>query len=185
MSKPKITILGAGPAGVGAAWRLAEERKADVLVLEQKEVVGGNAGSFEIAGIPVDFGSHRLHPACDPQILSDLKELLGVDLLDRPRHGRIRLQGKWISFPLRPLNLALNLPISFSSGVVLDAASKILSRSNGMDIRILQRSWKRVLGRRSAVISISLTQRKYGVSNPTRSRLYRPNEEYRQAQLRR
>ena len=131
MSKPKITILGAGPAGVGAAWRLAEERKADVLVLEQKEVVGGNAGSFEIAGIPVDFGSHRLHPACDPQILSDLKELLGVDLLDRPRHGRIRLQGKWISFPLRPLNLALNLPISFSSGVVLDAASKILSRSNG------------------------------------------------------
>ncbi|HEX2641277.1 MAG TPA: FAD-dependent oxidoreductase [Pyrinomonadaceae bacterium] len=131
MSKTKVTILGAGPAGLGAAWRLAAERKADVVVLEQNDVVGGNAGSFEVAGMPVDFGSHRLHPACDPKILADLKELLGNDLLDRPRHGRIRLQGRWIHFPLKPQDLMLNLPFSFSSGVAVDTFRKLIPHKNG------------------------------------------------------
>ena len=131
MAKTKVTILGAGPAGLGAAWRLAVEGKADVVVLEQNNVVGGNAGSFEIAGMPVDYGSHRLHPACDPKIFADLKDLLGDDLLDRPRHGRIRLQGKWIHFPLKPHDLMLNLPFSFSSGVALDTFRKLIPRKNG------------------------------------------------------
>lgn len=131
MGRTKVTILGAGPAGLGAAWRLAVEGKADVAVLEQNSVVGGNAGSFEIAGMPVDFGSHRLHPACDPKILADLKDLLGDDLLDRPRHGRIRLQGRWIHFPLKPQDLMLNLPLSFSSGVALDTFRKLIPHKNG------------------------------------------------------
>lgn len=126
MGKCHITILGGGPAGVGAAWRLVEEGKAEVTVLEQRGEVGGNAGSFEISGLPVDFGSHRLHPACDPRILNDLRGLLGDDLLDRPRHGRIRLLGKWIHFPLKPVDLATRLPISFSTGVAIDSVSKII-----------------------------------------------------------
>jgi len=124
-------ILGAGPAGVGAAWQLVKQGKADVTVLEQRDVVGGNAGSFEIAGMQVDHGSHRLHPACEPKILEDLQELLGDDLLSRPRHGRIRLQGRWIHFPLKPQDLALRLPLSFSGGVVLDAAKKFTRSTNG------------------------------------------------------
>ncbi len=132
MPKTRITILGAGPAGLGAAWRLREHDKADVVVLEQRDTVGGNAGSFEIAGIPVDFGSHRLHPASDPKILNDLKELIGDDLLDRPRHGRIRLLGKWIHFPLKPADLATRLPISFGAGVALDSVKKVLpQKTNG------------------------------------------------------
>ncbi len=132
MAKTRVTILGAGPAGLGAAWRLREEGKAEVVVLEQREVVGGNAGSFEIDGIPVDYGSHRLHPACDPMILADLRGLMKDDLLDRPRHGRIRLQGKWIHFPLRSSDLFAHLPISFGTGVVLDSLTKIIPRrSNG------------------------------------------------------
>lgn len=132
MSKPRIAILGAGPAGVGAAWQLALQDKADVTVLEQREVAGGNAGSFELAGLRVDYGSHRLHPACDPKILNDLRELLGEDLLERPRHGRIRLQGRWIHFPLKPQDLALRLPLSFSGGVALDAIRKFIPhRGNG------------------------------------------------------
>lgn len=130
MARTRVTILGGGPAGVGAAWRLAEEKKADVVVLEQRDVVGGNAGSFDIAGLPVDYGSHRLHPACDPMILADVRELMGDDLLDRPRHGRIRLLGKWIHFPLKPVDLAARLPMSFSTGVAYDSISKMV-RSNG------------------------------------------------------
>lgn len=132
MAKTRVTILGAGPAGLGAAWRLREDQKAEVTVLEQNLVGGGNAGSFELAGIPVDYGSHRLHPACDPTILDDLRGLMNGDLLDRPRHGRIRLQGKWIHFPLRSTDLFAHLPLSFGAGVAADTLTKILpGRSNG------------------------------------------------------
>ena len=126
MARTRIAILGAGPAGLGAAWQLAHQNKADVTVFEQRDVVGGNAGSFEIAGLRVDYGSHRFHPACDPKILAEIKKLLGEDLLDRPRHGRIRLQGRWIHFPLKPQDLAMRLPFSFSTGVATDVARKFV-----------------------------------------------------------
>ncbi len=120
-----VAILGAGPAGLGAAFQLTRRGIAHVTVLEQHRVVGGNAGSFELAGMRVDYGSHRLHPACDPEILRDIRELLGEDLLDRPRHGRIRLRGRWIHFPLKPLDLALRLPPTFAMGVATDVISKL------------------------------------------------------------
>lgn len=132
MAKPKIIILGAGPAGLGAAWQLALQHKAEAVVLERGNDVGGNAGSFELAGLPVDFGSHRLHPACQEHILNDIRGLLGDDLLKRPRHGRIRLRGKWIHFPLKPVDLVFNLPWSFGFGVVGDAIRKAIPfKSNG------------------------------------------------------
>jgi len=131
MKKTHIAILGAGPAGLGAAWQLRKQGKADVTVLEQNSVVGGNAGSFELAGLHVDYGSHRLHPATAPQIMEDLRELLGDDLLDRPRHGRIRLQNRWIHFPLKPQDLVLRLPLSFGAGVAFDAAKKFVPKTNG------------------------------------------------------
>ncbi|MCW5960568.1 MAG: FAD-dependent oxidoreductase [Pyrinomonadaceae bacterium] len=133
---PHIVILGAGPGGLGAAWRLRESGKAAVTVLEQNADVGGNAGSFELAGIPVDYGSHRLHPATNPDILRDLQTLLGDELLDRPRHGRIRLQGRWIHFPLKAQDLALRLPLPFTAGVAADAVKKLLpkiSSKNGKE----------------------------------------------------
>ncbi|MGH9901063.1 MAG: FAD-dependent oxidoreductase [Pyrinomonadaceae bacterium] len=127
--RPRVVILGAGPAGVGAAWQLARQGKADAIVVEQRDDVGGNSGSFEIEGIAVDYGSHRLHPACAPQILDELKGLLRDDLLDRPRHGRIRLRGRWIHFPLKPLDLVLRLPWSFGAGVARDAVRKVTPRA--------------------------------------------------------
>jgi protoporphyrinogen oxidase len=131
--KTRVAILGAGPAGLGAAWQLVRRDKAEAVVLEQRDDVGGNAGSFELEGIPVDYGSHRLHPACHPNILADLKGLMQDDLLDRPRHGRIYLQGRWIHFPLKPNDLLLRLPLSFSAGVSLDVFRKVvpLSKRNG------------------------------------------------------
>jgi protoporphyrinogen oxidase len=95
-------------------------------VIERSHAVGGNAGSFEVAGQAVDYGSHRLHPACDPDVLRDIQALLGDDLLDRPRHGRIRLRGRWIHFPLNPVDLALRLPPGFAFGVAADVLRKAM-----------------------------------------------------------
>ena len=128
-ARPRVVVLGAGPAGTGAAFRLASAGIARPTVLEQRDSVGGNAGSFFLDGIWADYGSHRLHPACDSEILSELQELLGGDLLLRPRHGRIRLRGRWIHFPLKPLDLVSHLPPKFSAGVAADIARKLLPRS--------------------------------------------------------
>ncbi len=129
MSSASVVILGAGPAGLGAAYKLAQRGRFRVTVVERNPAVGGNAGSFEVGGMRVDFGSHRLHPSCSPEILRDIAQMLGDDLLDRPRHGRIRLRGRWVHFPLKPLDLASNLPLSFSLGVARDAVFK--ARPNG------------------------------------------------------
>jgi len=96
------------------------------MVLEQASSVGGIAGSFQLEGVYCDHGSHRLHPAVDPAILRDLQSLLGEDLRLRVRHGRIRLQGRWIHFPLKPLDLLLRLPKRFAFGVSADLVRKVL-----------------------------------------------------------
>jgi protoporphyrinogen oxidase len=126
LADTRVVILGAGPAGVGGAYALTRDRRAQVTVIEAQPVVGGNAGSFTWEGLRLDYGSHRLHPACDPDILADIRRLLGGDLLDRPRHGRIRLRGRWIHFPLKPVDLALRLDPGFALGSLRDAATRML-----------------------------------------------------------
>lgn len=116
-----LVVLGGGPAGIGAAYRAAQ-RGLDVVLLERGEVVGGLAGSFSVAGVRVDHGSHRLHPTIDPEILAELRRLLGSHLQLRTRNGRIRLAGRWIAFPLRPADLVRRLPPSFALGAARDAA---------------------------------------------------------------
>lgn len=76
------------------------------------------AASFDVAGVRVDHGSHRLHPATAPRILADLRGLLGDDLQLRARHGRLRVAGSWVSFPLRPAELARALPPSMVARIL-------------------------------------------------------------------
>ena len=123
-----VIVLGAGPAGVGAAYRAASAGHR-VVVLERGTGPGGLAGSFEVGGLRVDHGSHRFHPAADPAILAELRRLLGADLQLRPRRGRIRLAGRWIAFPLRPLDVVRRLPPAFAAGVARDTVLAPLRRT--------------------------------------------------------
>ena len=97
-----------------------------MILVERQELVGGNAGSFDHEGHRLDYGSHRLHRASDAEILDDIRRFLGPDLLDRPRHGRIRLLGRWVHFPLKPLDLVTNLDKSFALGSARDLATRWL-----------------------------------------------------------
>ncbi len=130
---PRVVILGGGPAGVGAAWALRRDRRAEVTLLEQAPGFGGSAGSFAWEGQRLDFGSHRLHFASDPGILADIRRMLGDDLLERPRHGRILLRGRWIHFPLKPVDLFLRLDRGFALGALRDAATRAFARADGDD----------------------------------------------------
>jgi len=131
MSEPHVAVLGGGPAGCGAACQLRRNDTARVTLIERSPVVGGNAGSFEAANQYLDYGSHRLHSACDPEILGDLKSMLGADLAHRERRGRIRLRGKWLQFPLKGPDLVLRLDRAFAFGVARDMVARRLSGNAG------------------------------------------------------
>ncbi|MCB2110434.1 MAG: FAD-dependent oxidoreductase [Defluviimonas sp.] len=128
---PRVAILGAGPAGIAAAYALSKG-KAEVEVLERAAVAGGNSTSFQIDGIWCDYGSHRFHPVADPHVLADVKALLGPDLLLQPRHGRIRLGGRWIHFPLKLQDALLKLPPAFAASLIGDMVlGKFRRKSTG------------------------------------------------------
>jgi len=122
-----LIVLGAGPAGLAAAWR-ASRAGLSVTVLERTEAVGGMAASFDVAGVRVDHGSHRLHPSTAPAILADLQGLLGDDLQLRRRHGRLHVAGRWVGFPLRPAELARTLPAGMLARVGAEALAEPLRR---------------------------------------------------------
>jgi protoporphyrinogen oxidase len=104
--------------------------KATVTLLERAHVVGGNAGSFFWGNQWLDYGSHRLHHAVDPGILADIRQLLGDDLRDRERHGRIRLRGRWLHFPIRTLDLLRRLDKRFAVGMARDMALRAVAKKD-------------------------------------------------------
>jgi protoporphyrinogen oxidase len=126
MTQPHVVVLGGGPAGCGAAYRLRIRDRARVTVVERQEAVGGNASSFEWAGQWLDYGSHRLHFTTNPDVLADIRSLLGEELLSRTRRGRIRLRGKYVRFPFKPLDLLTSLDKGFATGVLTDMAAGTL-----------------------------------------------------------
>jgi protoporphyrinogen oxidase len=123
----RVAVLGGGPAGVGLARQiLAGDAAGDaasdveVEVFEANERVGGLAASFSVSGVVFDHGSHRLHPSVSPEILEVLERLLPGLLHRRPRHGRIVLGGRFIRFPLRPLDAVVGLPWRMTCGLLRD-----------------------------------------------------------------
>lgn len=147
MQRRPILVLGAGPAGLAAAWQLAR-RGFEVTLVERAAVVGGNAASFELERQRVDYGSHRLHPACSPEILADIRAMLGEELIERPRHGRIHLQGRWLHFPLRPADILLHAPPAFAAGVMRDMVWRTRARGGAPTFAtILERGLGRTVSR--------------------------------------
>lgn len=115
----RVAVLGGGPAGMMAAL-IAARRGFDVTVFEARDRLGGMAASFDVAGVMVDHGSHRLHPVVPPQVWDVIAPLLGDDLQGRERFGRISLKGEWLKFPLELGDLARKLPPSFIARIGWD-----------------------------------------------------------------
>jgi len=55
-----IVVLGAGPAGMSAAWRLSELGRS-VVVLEKDSAVGGMGKTITVGPYAVDYGPHTFH----------------------------------------------------------------------------------------------------------------------------
>lgn len=124
-----VAVLGAGPAGLAAAWRAAR-RGLSVRLFDRADHVGGMSSSFEVAGVRVDMGSHRLHPNTPARVMQDLQQLLGADLQTRTRNGRLQVGDTWVSYPLRAGELARRLPARMSAGIARDALAGPLRRAH-------------------------------------------------------
>jgi protoporphyrinogen oxidase len=100
---PPVAVLGAGPAGLTAAYRLVQ-RGLPVVVFEAGEEVGGLARTVVRDGYRFDLGGHRFFTKSE-EVEALWKELLGPELLVRPRLSRIYWRGRFIEYPLRPADV--------------------------------------------------------------------------------
>ncbi|MBW2154221.1 MAG: FAD-dependent oxidoreductase [Deltaproteobacteria bacterium] len=97
----KIIIIGAGPCGLGAAWRLSELGHREFTVLERNSYPGGLAASFtDSEGWTFDIGGHVIFSHY-PEYDRILQEILGKQLVSHTRKAFIRTQGKWIPYPFQ------------------------------------------------------------------------------------
>jgi protoporphyrinogen oxidase len=107
-SADDVVIVGAGPAGLTAAYQLAKAGKTST-VLEGDTVVGGISRSVERDGWRFDIGGHRFFTKV--KVVEDLwHEILpDEDFLLRPRMSRIYYKGKYYDYPLKARNALTNL----------------------------------------------------------------------------
>jgi len=94
-----IYILGAGPAGLAAAYTLTQQGQT-VVVIERDSKVGGLAKSIEYRGFILDLGPHRFYTKIPP-VLKLWNEVLGREQVTVSRLTRIYYNGKYFSYPLK------------------------------------------------------------------------------------
>jgi len=120
MLKAPVIVMGAGPAGLTAAYELS---KAGVrsLVLEQDNVVGGISRTVNYKGYRYDIGGHRFFTKVKP-VEQFWEEILGDQFLDRPRLSRIFYKRKFFSYPLKPTNALFGLGLFETTRCMLSYA---------------------------------------------------------------
>ena len=105
-----VVIIGAGPAGLTAAYQLVKAGRRST-VLEADSVVGGISRTVERDGWRFDIGGHRFFTKVRP--VSELwHEILpDSDFMLRPRMSRILYRGKFYDYPLKAFNALGNLGV--------------------------------------------------------------------------
>jgi len=97
-----VVIIGAGPAGLTAAYLLAKQG-TPVTVLEGSDTVGGISQTATYKGYRFDIGGHRFFTKVTP--VEDLwNEILGDEFISVPRLSRIAYNGTFFDYPLKAMN---------------------------------------------------------------------------------
>jgi protoporphyrinogen oxidase len=108
--KTTVAVIGAGPAGLTAAYLLSKN-DVDVVVLEADSLyVGGISRTVTYKGFHFDIGGHRFFSKS--KAVEELwTEILPNDMLHRPRSSRIYYGGKFFAYPLKPFEALVKLGI--------------------------------------------------------------------------
>jgi protoporphyrinogen oxidase len=105
----KPVIIGAGPAGLTAAFELCKAGLQST-VLEKDNIVGGISRTVQYRGYHFDIGGHRFFTKVKP--VEDMwREVLQADFLRCQRLSRIYYDKKFFYYPLKAGNALKNLGI--------------------------------------------------------------------------
>jgi protoporphyrinogen oxidase len=105
-----VAIVGAGPAGLTAAYVLAKAGVRVTVLESDPRYVGGIARTVSYKGYHFDIGGHRFFSKSKE--VEDLwTEILPHDMLERPRSSRIYYRGKFYSYPLKGFEALFNLGV--------------------------------------------------------------------------
>lgn len=101
MPEPKIVIIGAGPTGLGAGYRLNELGYSDWVLLEANDYVGGLATSFtDDAGFTYDIGGHVMfshYPYYDQVV----DQVMGDEYTTLNREAWVWMEDRFIPYPFQ------------------------------------------------------------------------------------
>ncbi len=103
-----VVIIGAGPAGLTAAYELLKHDITTTVLEKDPTYVGGLARTVEHNGYRFDIGGHRFFSK--NQEVEDLwTEILGSEMLTRGRLSRIYYRGRYFAYPIKAANALWNL----------------------------------------------------------------------------
>jgi protoporphyrinogen oxidase len=156
-----VVILGAGPAGLTAAYELSRQG-VRCTVIEQDSMVGGLARTVEYKGNLFDIGGHRFYTKV-AMVEQMWKQVLGEDLLVRQRLSRIFYRGKFFQYPLEPLNALKGLgPVETLHCIASYVKAHVAPRAREDDFE----SWvtNRFGSRLFEVFFKSYTEKVWGIS---------------------
>ena len=120
MSDKRVLIVGAGPTGLGAAYRLHELGYQNWDLFEQSDYVGGHSTSHvDAQGFVWDEGGHVIFSHY-PYFSRLVDDMLGTELHERIRESWIVNKGLWIPYPFQ--NNLRYLPKSLQVDCLLGAA---------------------------------------------------------------
>ncbi len=128
MAKPRVVVIGAGLAGLTAAWHL-QRKGYDPLVLEREHSVGGLCRSFQLNGFTFDCDAHLLHFR-HPAMLQFVRRLLRGNLEEHARNARVYCGGAYIPYPFQANLYGLPHPVAKACLLGL-----IRARKNGQAVR--------------------------------------------------
>ena len=109
-----VAIIGAGPAGLTAAYLLSKSGYKVTVIEKDGHYVGGISRTVEYQGFRFDIGGHRFFSKAK-EVVDLWNEILPDDFIQRPRMSRIYYEGKFYSYPLRAFEALWNLGIFRSS----------------------------------------------------------------------
>ena len=109
-----VAIIGAGPAGLTAAYLLSKQGLSVTVIEKDPVYVGGISRTVEHNGFRFDIGGHRFFSKSQ-EVVALWNEILPDDFIQRPRMSRIYYEGKFYSYPLRAFEALGNLGIIRSS----------------------------------------------------------------------
>ncbi len=125
-----VAIIGAGPAGLTAAYLLSKQGLSVTVIEKDPVYVGGISRTVEHEGFRFDIGGHRFFSK-SKEVVDLWNEILPDDFIERPRMSRIYYEGKFYSYPLRAFEALFNLGILRSTLCMLSyAKAKVFPNTN-------------------------------------------------------